>query len=103
LRRLNDVLGDAVEQTEILRTARGQAVLRQWKTVLGGVMAEHAVPERFEGGVLYVACDGTAWAQEIRLRQDEILSRLNELSGERNLFQKIRVGTRKASRDLGAR
>lgn len=101
MKRVADLLGKAVEQTEVLRAARAQAVVRQWASIVGEVLATKATPERFERGTLWVAASGSAWAQEIALRKELILDRLNGLADER-LFEDLRVGTREPRRDLAA-
>ncbi|HRI43957.1 MAG TPA: DUF721 domain-containing protein [Fimbriimonadaceae bacterium] len=101
MKRIADLLGKAVEQTEVLRAARAQAVVRQWASIVGEVLANKATPERFERGTLWVAASGSAWAQEIALRKELILDRLNGLANER-LFEDLRVGTRVPRRDLAA-
>jgi predicted nucleic acid-binding Zn ribbon protein len=75
--------------------------VRQWVSVVGEALAGKATPERFERGTLWVAATGSAWAQEIALRKEVILERLNGLAGER-LFEDLRVGTREPRRDLAA-
>lgn len=101
MKRVADLLGKAVEQKEVLRAARAQAILRRWVSVVGEVLATKATPERFERGTLWVAAAGSAWAQEIALRKELILDRLNDLADER-LFEDLRVGTREPRRDLAA-
>lgn len=96
LRRLQDLLEGAVDRPEILRAARAQRVLRQWNEVVGPLLADKVQPDRYDHGTLWVAAVGSAWAQEIRLRQDTILERLNQLAEERSLFLQIRAGVRPA-------
>lgn len=99
MKRLSDLLTGALEQKEILRTARAQAVLRRWAEVVGVVLAEKAVPERFERGTVWVAAVGSAWAQEIALRKELILGRTNDMAGE-ELFLDLRAGAKEPRRDL---
>ena len=99
MKRVADLMTGAMEQKEILRTARAQSVLRRWSEIVGAVLAEKAVPERFERGTVWVAATGSAWAQEISLRKELILGRMNDMAGE-NLFLDLRVGAREPRRDL---
>lgn len=48
-----------------------------WHEVVGAAAAAHSVPvRRTRAGVLTVACSSAAWAQELTMRRDELLSRL---------------------------
>ena len=79
---------------DLLRVARAQAALRQWDLVVGDHLASRSWPDRFERGTVWVAVEGSAWAQELRMRKDQILYRLAEISGEPDLFRQIRFGVR---------
>ena len=93
MKRLDDLLPKAMGRTEVLKAARAQKVMRMWPEVVGEMLASRTSPDRFDHGTVWVSSQGSAWAQELRMRQGEIVSRLNELAGE-NLFKEIRVGTR---------
>ena len=94
MRRINQILPKAVQNDEVLRIARAQVAMRRWSEVVGGPMAERSFPDRFGRGTLWVAVEGSAWAQELRMMKDRILSRLNELAGEAELFKDVRFGVR---------
>lgn len=100
MKRLGDIINIAVDQKEILRAARAQAVSRQWIDVVGELLATKTSPDRFERGTLWVCATSTTWAQELRMREETVLQRLNELSNEKALFTEIRVGVGPRRRDL---
>lgn len=100
MKRLSDLIVTTVPQKEILRAARAQAVTRQWTDVVGEFLAEKTSPDRYERGTLWIQASSSVWAQEIRMREDTIVARLNDLAGERGLFEGIRVGTGPKRRDL---
>ncbi|MEJ5945814.1 DciA family protein [Pseudokineococcus basanitobsidens] len=56
-------------------------VVGRWEQVVGPEVAAHAAPERFEGGVLTVRADSTAWATQLRLLEPVIARRLDEELG----------------------
>ncbi|MBL8048621.1 MAG: DUF721 domain-containing protein [Chthonomonas sp.] len=87
------MLGDSVAQAEVLRAARAQQILRHWPEVVGEFLASKCVPDRFERGTLWIAASGSAWAQELRLQQADILAKLNAYAGT-SLFLALRIGTR---------
>ena len=98
MRRLGDLLGSAVDRSEVLRAARAQRIIRKCPEFVGPVLAEKCLPDRYDHGTLWVGAVGNAWAQEIRFQADTILDRMNEAAGER-LFIKMRVGTRPVQRE----
>lgn len=95
MKPISQLMRETIDQKEILRGAEAQRAMREWATVVGETLATHTLPERFDHGVLWVAASGSAWAQELRLRRETVVARLNEIAGESDLFTDIRVGTRK--------
>jgi hypothetical protein len=94
VKRLQSMLGQAIGREEVLRMARAQAVLREWTTIVGPAMAGRSHPERYERGTVWVAVEGSAWAQELRMIKDVLLARLEQKAGETGLFLDIRFGVR---------
>jgi len=60
---------------------RERAALRAWEQVAGRVVGAHARAEALRDGALIVATDSPAWAQELHMRQTELLDRLRTLVG----------------------
>lgn len=83
-------LNQAMERTEVLRAARANSVLRGWKKIIGAEMAKRCQPERYDKGVVWIAVEGSAWAQELRLSKLQILEKLGHASGEEGLFVDLR-------------
>ncbi len=98
MKRLSDILGSTMDSKEVLLAARAQRAMRDWENIVGPLLAEKTVPERFDHGTVWVSSSGSAWAQELRLRKETILQRLDEAAGEPGLFRDIRVGTRNRNR-----
>lgn len=98
LRSLKSLLPQAIEVPDALRGGRAQKTLREWEKIVGVDMATRSWPDRWEKGTVWVACTGSAWAQELRMMKDDILARLREESGEPGLFHDIRFGVRKLNR-----
>lgn len=94
MKKIDSLIGAALGRPEVLRAARAQQSMRRWNEVVGETLAVKSTPDRYEKGTLWVVASGSAWAQEIRLRKEEIVRRLNEISGEPGLFNDVRVGTR---------
>ena len=74
--------------------ARAQRVLRDWAAIVGPQMAERSYPDRYDRGTVWVAVEGSAWAQELRMIKDVILSRLEQKADETGLFLDVRFGVR---------
>jgi predicted nucleic acid-binding Zn ribbon protein len=83
-----------MENKEVLRAARAQAAMRRWPEVVGVMLAGRSHPDRFGRGTVWVAVEGSAWAQELRMMKEKILQKLNDVSGEPGLFTDVRFGVR---------
>lgn len=94
VRHVGRVLPKAVENAEVLRAARAGSVLRRWEEAVGEVLAQKSMPDRYDKGTVWVATQGSAWAQELRLMKPTILERLEAMGGERGMFIDIRFGVR---------
>lgn len=94
MRRVRQVLPAAMENKEVLRAARAQAAMRRWPEVVGVMLAGRSHPDRYGRGTVWVAVEGSAWAQELRMMKERILQKLNEVSGEPGLFTDVRFGVR---------
>jgi predicted nucleic acid-binding Zn ribbon protein len=57
-------------------------VIGRWKAVVGPDLAAHCTPVSFDGGVLSVRAESTAWATQVRLLGATLLRRLAEEVGE---------------------
>jgi predicted nucleic acid-binding Zn ribbon protein len=57
-------------------------VVGRWREIVGDTVADHCVPETFEGGALVVRADSTAWATQIRLLLPQLQRRLEEEVGD---------------------
>jgi predicted nucleic acid-binding Zn ribbon protein len=88
------MLKPALGRDEVLRAARAQRILREWPSIVGPAMATRSFPDRYDHGTVWVAVTGSAWAQELRMQKDQILTRLTERAGEPNLFINLRFGVR---------
>lgn len=76
-------LGDVLERFTAERgwespLARAD-LLGEWPALIGEETAAHAMPIGIEEGVLLVRCDSTAWAQQLRVMRERILTRILEL------------------------
>ncbi len=94
MRKLQSILPDTFDAQEVVRTARAQRVLREWPEIVGKHLAARSRPERVDRGVVWIAVEGSAWAQELRMMRDVILDRLRSRAGDASLFKDLRFGVR---------
>ncbi|WP_035063117.1 DUF721 domain-containing protein, partial [Cellulomonas bogoriensis] len=93
-RRDPTLLGETLQR---MATERGwstelsvAAVTARWREVVGDQVADHCVPETFDGGVLVVRTDSTTWATNLRLLVPELLRRL-EMELGADVVTEVRV------------
>jgi predicted nucleic acid-binding Zn ribbon protein len=94
MKPLRSIVPRAIED-EVLRMAKAQSAMRRWDELVGPALAARSWPDRYERGVVWVAVQGSAWAQELRLRKDAILKGLARLANDESLFSDVRFGVRK--------
>ena len=100
MKKVSNILPQSIEQSEILKSARAQLLFKHWPEVVGEFLSSKSFPDRFEKGIVWVHVENSVWAQELRLQEETILERLNQLSAESKLFQGIRVVIRPGHREL---
>lgn len=93
MKKIGDMIGKAMDRPEIMDAVLANRVLKQWEQVVGAAMAQRCAPDRFDRGVLWVAVEGSAWAQELRMNKGILLKKLNGISNS-SLFKDIRFGVR---------
>ena len=91
------MLSPAVGRDEVLRAAQAVKILREWPAIVGESMASRSHPDRYDRGTVWVAVEGSAWAQELRMQKDQILERLD--SRGKGLFKDLRFGVRPLPND----
>lgn len=57
------------------------SVLGRWAEIVGSDIAAHVTPVTFEGSVLTVQADSSAWAVQIRLLTSGVLGRIEAVVG----------------------
>ncbi|MCD6442362.1 MAG: DUF721 domain-containing protein [Thermotogae bacterium] len=76
--KMDEILKDLAKKNETLNEIYVRTILKDWKEFVGESIAEHIFPKRLESGILYLIYDDPIFANEIRMRSDEILDLLNE-------------------------
>ncbi|MDU0313699.1 DciA family protein [Phycicoccus sp. M110.8] len=58
------------------------SVMGRWPQIVGDQVAQHCTPVTFEGGVLTVRADSTAWTVQLTLLESSIMERIEAESGK---------------------
>jgi len=75
--RMDEILKDLAKKNKIFNEIYVRTILKDWKEIVGGNIAEHVFPRKLESGILHLIYDDPIFANEIRMRSDEILNLLN--------------------------
>ena len=94
MKKVGQMLGAAIGKQEVIRAAAAMRLLRDWSSIVGEEMARRSYPDRYERGVVWIAVQGSAWAQELRMQSDTILERLRSKANDDTLFNQLRFGVR---------
>ncbi len=78
-KRLSESLGRAAASLHADEGLRRGRLLLSWLTAVGPGLARQVAPAEIRGDTLELVCSGPLWAQEVLLRQKDILARLNPL------------------------
>jgi predicted nucleic acid-binding Zn ribbon protein len=100
MRKLSHVLPEAIARREVLKAARAQKILRAWPEIVGPVLAAKSQPDRFEQGTVWVCVQGSAWAQELRMLEPQILAKIAKACGDEDLVRELRFGVREPREKL---
>jgi len=79
---LGEALDELVETLGIREKLREQDVFVLWEEAVGERIAAVAKPARILRGTLFVRVKTGAWRNELSMRKQEIVRRLNELLAE---------------------
>jgi len=80
---IGDAIEELVAQLGIKKKLHEQDAFVVWDEAVGERIAAIARPSRMLRGTLIVGVKSGAWRNELSMRKQEILDRLNELLGEK--------------------
>ena len=94
MEKLSRFLSGTVKDLNAAKGIRGQRIHQAWPRVVGELLARQSEPLTIKGSTLYVRVSAAAWAQELQLRQRDILERLAKQLGQTPLREmRCRVGS----------
>jgi predicted nucleic acid-binding Zn ribbon protein len=79
---VGDAIDDLVAQLGIKKKLNEQNAFVVWDQAVGERIAKVAIPTRMLRGTLIVSVKSGAWRNELSMRKQEIIRRINELVGD---------------------
>lgn len=76
---LHQILARVQQSKRWQRRGAVQAIIQQWATLVGPMVAQHTQPLRIERRVLQVGASSAVWAQNLRFERQRILQKLHTL------------------------
>jgi predicted nucleic acid-binding Zn ribbon protein len=74
-------MGELIRELGIGKTLSEYGIITRWSEVVGEKIAAVTRPERFERGILFVAVSSAPWRNELTLRRQEIIDKINTGAG----------------------
>ena len=81
-RKISDVLESVVRDLNLEKGIAEHRAIVLWEKVVGSEAAAHAIPREVARGRMVATVDSSVWLQELRMREREIIAKINELIGE---------------------
>lgn len=79
---MGQVVGTLMKSLRFGPDARVARVFDVWDTAVGEVICKNAQPAALQKDVLVVHVSGSAWIQQLRFLQGEMIARVNAALGE---------------------
>lgn len=77
-------------------------IMGNWKNLVGPKIAAHTKPERIKDQIVYVSCDNSNWATELRYLQRQILQKIAARLGP-DVIAELRIQGPKQHRNYEGR
>ena len=87
-----EILQKILKKRNIPHTATDRHLLDLWRRAVGPQIAAQTHPDTVKRGALFVRVSAPVWLHQLQFMKEEILGKINELSGKeevRNLFLTI--------------
>ncbi len=79
---ISEALEEVVEQLGIRKSVLSNRARDVWKDAVGEIINENTTLQNIEKDRLIIVVSNDSWRQELSLRKEEIISKINELIGE---------------------
>ena len=85
---LGDILHKVLKKMDVPHKRTDHRLVDLWERAVGPQIASRTLPENLRRGSLYVLTSTPAWLHQLQFLKEEILAKLNELSGK-NEFRRL--------------
>jgi len=89
---IGDILFSVLQKKGMASKLQENALLKLWSQAVGPQIASKTKPDSFKNGTLFVMTVSSVWVQQLHFMKEEILKKMNELSG-RTVIREIRFLT----------
>lgn len=79
---ISEALEEVIEQLGIRKSVLSNRARDVWKEAVGEIINENTILQNIEKDRLIIVVSDDNWRQELSLRKEEIISKINELIGE---------------------
>jgi predicted nucleic acid-binding Zn ribbon protein len=80
--RVSDILTAILKDRGWNSIIRQNRVFDEWEGAVGSIIARNARPVRVDRGVILAVVSSPAWTQELTLKKETIIGRLNDRLGK---------------------
>ena len=82
---IGEILRKVLKKRNIPHTATDRRLLDLWTRAVGPQIAARTLPETLKRGTLYVRVSASVWLHQLQFLKEEILGKVNELSGKEEI------------------
>ncbi|MCH8928581.1 MAG: DUF721 domain-containing protein [Candidatus Marinimicrobia bacterium] len=79
---ISEALEGVIEQLGIRKSVLSNRARDVWKDAVGEIINENTTLENIDKDRLIIVVSNDSWRQELSLRKEEIIAKINELIGE---------------------
>jgi predicted nucleic acid-binding Zn ribbon protein len=79
------ILRKVLKKRNIPHTSTDQRLIDLWTAAVGPQIAARTLPEAIKRGTLYVRVSSPVWLHQLQFLKEEILGKVNELSGREEI------------------
>ena len=78
MKKLGAVIDHLIKSEGIEKPILQNKALMDWEEIVGKQIAKHSTPEEVKHGVMMVRVETPVWRNELTLRKNEIIEKLNK-------------------------
>ncbi len=79
---LGEILQKILKKRNIPHTTTDRTLINTWRRAVGPQIAAQTYPDAVKRGTLFVRVSAPVWLHQLQFMKEEILGRINELSGK---------------------